>query len=155
MCPNELGPVGPVANATVSSHPLFPLLVPSNSQHPAMWPFTSPPPLAPSAYDLPFPLPVISLTDSLLYSAIFTSVYVGSLYLSKASRFAPSSSKSQAQTLSRDHPEVIKARLKLVIGASFGCCFGVWGLVQYASDQKEGREIVSFVLFHTLSPSPH
>jgi hypothetical protein len=120
-----------------------------------MWPFTAAE-LAPTAYDLPFSLPVISLFDSSVYSAIFTAVYVGSLYLSKASRIAPASSSSasgsKTQVLSRDHPEVIKARLKLVIGATFGCCFGVWGLVQYADDLQTGTQVVSSTLVSALSP---
>lgn len=96
---------------------------------------------SPSKYDLPFPLPVITLLDSSLYSAIFTSVYVGSLYLSKASRIAPSN-KDKKEAISRDHPEVIKARLKLVIGATVGCVFGVWGLMQYSKDVYTGVEKV-------------
>ncbi|KAL7415926.1 hypothetical protein BDY24DRAFT_406116 [Mrakia frigida] len=109
---------------------------------------------SPSKYDLPFPLPVITLLDSSLYSAIFTSVYVGSLYLSKASRIAPSNKDKKEAAISRDHPEVIKARLKLVIGATVGCVFGVWGLMQYSKDVYTGVEKVgAFPSLSTLYPT--
>jgi len=119
---------------------------------------SSPPPTS-SKYDLPFPLPVISLLDSSIYSAIFTSVYVGSLYLSKASRISPSGGggkdKKDQPPVSRDHPEVIKARLKLVIGATVGCIFGVWGLMQYSKDIYEGNaEVVSSKRARPFPPPP-
>ena len=86
-------------------------------------------------------LPLLSPVAASAGSLLVTATYVGSLYLAKSARIphaASSNSSSEAASsaeeerlrLGRDHPDVIRARLKAVGGATVACCVGVWAVVQ-------------------------
>lgn len=115
--------------------------------------------------------PLISPASASACSLLLTGAYVGSLYLSKASRISrastsasnsPASSTAAAaaaeaaerQRLGRDHPAVIRARLQAVGGATVACCCGVWGIVQLGMDEARGLQTVSSPCFLPHRPSP-
>lgn len=55
--------------------------------------------------------PILSVGFAVGASTLFTVSYVGSLYLSRAGRLAATHGE-HATTLDRDHPAVIRARIK-------------------------------------------
>jgi hypothetical protein len=63
--------------------------------------------MPPPSSALPFPLPLLSPTQSSLLSALLTSIYVGSLYLARASRIASHSSSPSAPFQSSASPALI------------------------------------------------
>ncbi|CDZ97383.1 Prenyl protein protease [Phaffia rhodozyma] len=114
-----------------------------------------------TAYPLPFDVPILSSTEAFAFSFFLTAIYVGSLYLSKSSRVfrqvlsVQSTEKDRVRKeLGRNHPDVIRARIKAVMGATFICVFGIWGLVQYGSEaHKDPSEISAVPKIKTLLPT--
>jgi len=88
---------------------------------------------------LVFPEPPLSTAFAHLLTFLFTSTYVGSLYLSKNARLSFSSNVAPARYDQprrkennerwRDDPDVIKARLLAVSLATAACCAGFIGIV--------------------------
>lgn len=76
-----------------------------------------------------FPTPPLTTSSAHLLTLLFTSSYVGLLYLSKKTRLSFSNTvsqkgprKKQSDERWRDDPDVIKARLVLVTLVSVACC---------------------------------
>lgn len=91
--------------------------------------------------------PVISGSSAFLITHSFALIYVGSLYLSKNTRFSFVSKPNRAKTGKEDEerkkmknerwgedPEVIKARLVAVSVATVVCCLGVFAVLFYHVD---------------------
>lgn len=92
------------------------------------------------------PSPIISGSSALLITHSFALIYVGSLYLSKYTRFfffsKPYRAKAGREDEERkkmknlkerwrDDPEVIKERLVAVSVATVVCCLGVFAVLFY------------------------
>jgi prenyl protein peptidase len=90
------------------------------------------------------PSPIISSFSALLITHSFALVYVGSLYMSKNTRFSfvskpdraePGREDEERKKMKRerwgDDPEVIKARLAAVSVATVVCCLGVFAVLFY------------------------
>jgi prenyl protein peptidase len=85
------------------------------------------------------PSPIISSFSALLITHSFALVYVGSLYLSKNTRFSfvskPGREDEERKKMKSerwgDDPEVIKARLAAVSVATVVCCLGVFAVLFY------------------------
>lgn len=101
---------------------------------------------------LVFPVPPLSTGFAHLLSLTFSTVYVGSIYISKNSRLSFAKTKShvdngQARAKQRDErwrddPDVIRARLVAVGVATLICCVGVVGLVgQFVGDRENVSKI--------------
>jgi len=88
---------------------------------------------------LVFPIPPLSTSFAHLLTFFFASSYVGSLYISKFTRLSFSSQVNPTQNGGvrrkeiderwRDDPDVIRARLAAVIGATILCCAGLLGVL--------------------------
>jgi prenyl protein peptidase len=90
----------------------------------------------------------LSTTSAHLFTALFASLYVGSLYLSKHARLVfTSSSRASVQTPRnkepderwRDDPDVIRARLSAASLATVACCAVVYGVVWVTTPDGEHR----------------
>lgn len=102
------------------------------------------------------PPPLLSPAAASVGSLLVTATYVGSLYISKSTRIphavrstdADSSEGDERLRLGRDSPEVIRARLKAVGGATVACCVGVWAAVQlgFAGASSYGLKNVSSIV---------
>jgi len=91
---------------------------------------------------LPFELPVISLEGSILWSAVITLTYIGSVYALKATRVSYSTKKTtrrESAERGRNDPDVIKARMAAVVLSTAVCVGYVLALVYVACDGLNER----------------
>ena len=86
--------------------------------------------LLPVAQSLSRPLTIVCCS-------LFTSSYVGSLYIFRATRVGRNKVDEHGQLLTRDHPKVIKARISSVLASSLVSVIGVWLLVRKTSQLSE------------------
>jgi hypothetical protein len=132
FCPRWPRRLQPVRSPTSSSRLPVPGQLPSFPPQSGGMSFSS---SVATASALPILSPAAASTGSLLV----TATYVGSLYLAKSARIphaagssseAASAAEQERLSLGRDHPDVIRARLKAVGGATVACCVGIWAVVQ-------------------------
>lgn len=89
----------------------------------------------------PFEKPLLSPLEYHAFSFFLTALYVGSIYISKFTT-ATAHSTPKHKELGRNHPDVIKARMKAVLGATTCCVFGIWGIVQWGLETQKGNQNV-------------
>jgi len=75
-------------------------------------------------------IPTLSRSLTILSCVFFTSSYVGSLYIFRATRVGQGNVDEHGRLLTRDHPKVIKARIAGVMASSVVSVVGVYFLVR-------------------------
>ena len=70
---------------------------------------------------------------TVLTCSLYTATFVGSLYLFKATRVGSGAVDDKGNLLTRDHPQVLKARLYGVSVSSIASVAGFCGLLYYSA----------------------